>query len=80
MPAVNMDQIVERINSLYHKSQAGGLTEEEKDEQQRLRRVYLDAIKGNLQSQLEYVGLEKNREAEGAGCTCHSCKCGKHHH
>jgi uncharacterized protein YnzC (UPF0291/DUF896 family) len=76
-----MDQIVERINFLYHKSQSEGLTEEERNEQQRLRRVYLDSIKGNLQSHLEHIGSEKSRKEKSKGCSCHSCNNGgKHHH
>ena len=36
---------IERINELYRKSKAEGLTEEEKKEQQILRREYVDAFK-----------------------------------
>ena len=37
-----MDQSsIDRINALYHKSQAVGLTEEEKEEQARLRKEYI---------------------------------------
>ena len=34
---------IDRINELYHKSQAVGLTEEEKEEQARLRQEYVAA-------------------------------------
>ena len=38
-----------RINELYHKSkEGGGLTAEEKDEQAKLRRAYIDSVKANL--------------------------------
>ena len=43
---------IDRINELYHKSQATGLTEEEKEEQARLRREYIAAIRGSLRSNL----------------------------
>ncbi|WP_081828161.1 DUF896 domain-containing protein [Oribacterium sp. FC2011] len=40
---------IARINELYHKSkEGGGLTAEEKDEQAKLRRAYIDSVKANL--------------------------------
>ena len=44
---------IERINDLYHKSKAEGLTPEEREEQARLRRAYIDAIKNNLRGTLD---------------------------
>ena len=38
---MNMDERIARINALYHKSQAEGLTEEEKAEQAQLRKEYV---------------------------------------
>ena len=51
---------IERINELYRKSKAEGLTEEEKKEQQILRREYVDAFKRNLRGQLGiiYIGIK----------------------
>ena len=46
---------IKRINVLYHKSKAEGLTEEEKAEQKKLREAYVAAIKGNIRSRLENV-------------------------
>lgn len=43
---------IDRINTLYHKSQAVGLTPEEKEEQTRLRKEYLAAIRANLRGTL----------------------------
>ena len=41
-----MDQnLIDRINALARKSKEEGLTEQEKEEQQRLRREYIDAYK-----------------------------------
>lgn len=54
---MNIDELIERINFLYKKSQNEGLTEEEKDEQQKLRRRYIDNVKRNFRAQLE--GIEK---------------------
>lgn len=40
---------IARINELYHKSkEGGGLTSEEKNEQAKLRRAYIDSVKANL--------------------------------
>ena len=44
---------IKRINELYHKSQAEGLTEEEKAEQLKLRGEYINAYKQSLIAQLE---------------------------
>ena len=46
---------IKRINELYHKSKAEGLTDEEKAEQKKLREDYVAAIRGNIRSQLEHV-------------------------
>lgn len=46
---------IKRINELYHKSKAEGLTEEEKAEQKKLREDYVATIKGNIRSQLENI-------------------------
>ena len=43
---------IERINELYHKSKTEGLTEEEKQEQQVLRKEYIASIRNNMRSQL----------------------------
>lgn len=46
---------IARINELYHKSKAEGLTEEELAEQKELRQEYLMAIRGNIRSQLDQI-------------------------
>ncbi|KMT22344.1 DUF896 domain-containing protein [Clostridium cylindrosporum] len=46
---------IERINELARKSRAEGLTEEEKVEQQKLRREYINAFKSNLRNTLDSV-------------------------
>ena len=49
-----MDQKkIERINALSRKAKSGILTEAEKAEQAALRREYLDAVTGSLQSHLD---------------------------
>ena len=48
---------IDRINELYHKSQAEGLTEEEKKEQQLLCQEYVAAIRGSLRAQLNNIDM-----------------------
>ena len=54
---------IDRINELYHKSQAVGLTEEEKEEQARLRQEYVAAIRGSLRNNLNNISI---KEADGS--------------
>lgn len=54
---MEMNQVIARINELYHKSQAEGLTEDEKNEQAKLRGMYIAAIRNNLKSQLDNVSI-----------------------
>ncbi|MCI8292368.1 MAG: DUF896 domain-containing protein [Hespellia sp.] len=53
------EQKIKRINALYRKSKAEGLTEEEQKEQKILRREYVDAFKRNLRSQLDRIDIEE---------------------
>lgn len=47
----------DRINELYHKSQAEGLNEEEKTEQALLRKEYVANVRNNLRSQLNGIDM-----------------------
>ena len=57
---------IERINELARKAKTQGLTEEEKQEQAKLRREYIDSVVGNLKSQLDntYVLDEHENKAK----------------
>ena len=58
------EEKIARINELARKSKtATGLTEEEKAEQQVLRRDYIDSFKANLRSQLEQIEFVDQVEA-----------------
>ena len=48
---------IERINALYRKSKAEGLTEEEKKEQDLLRKEYIASVKSNLRNQLNNIDV-----------------------
>lgn len=54
------EQKIKRINELYRKSKAEGLTEAEKKEQKLLRTEYLAAIRGNLKSQLDSIDIKES--------------------
>lgn len=56
---MKMDDVIKRINELYKKSKEEGLNESEKEEQQILRRRYIDSVKSNFRAQLETVELKK---------------------
>ena len=43
---------------MYHKSQAEGLTEEEKAEQAKLRAEYIASVRGNLRAQLDSMTIQ----------------------
>lgn len=55
-------EMIDRINELYHKSQGEGLTEAEKAEQQRLRGEYIQAIRANMRANLNSISI---KEADG---------------
>lgn len=54
-----MEDKIKRINELYHKSKATGLTEAEKEEQRSLRREFIAAIRANVKSQLDNISIEQ---------------------
>ena len=49
---------IDRINELYRKSKAEGLTEEEKKEQDLLRKEFIADVKNNLTSQLNSIDIQ----------------------
>ncbi len=54
------EQDIKRINDLYKKSKtAEGLTDAEKEEQAKLRRAYIDAVKKNLSSTLDNIDIKE---------------------
>ncbi len=60
---MNIEEKIKRINELYHKSQAEGLTEEEKAEQAQLRAEYVANVRANLRGQLDNTSI---RESDGS--------------
>ncbi|MCM1173900.1 MAG: DUF896 domain-containing protein [Blautia sp.] len=82
MDGNGIDTMIRRINELYHKSQAEGLTAEEKAEQAKLRSAYAANVRNNLKSQLDNIsivekdgtvtnlGEKHHRAAEAEGSAC----------
>lgn len=54
---MEMEQVIARINALAKKAKAEGLTAEETQERDKLRRIYIDAVKASLVGQLENTYL-----------------------
>lgn len=55
----SMEKKIRRINELYHKSRAQGLTEEEKKEQAALRSEYVASIRASLRGQLNNIDIQE---------------------
>ena len=68
---MNMDQVIARINALAKKAKAEGLTPQELQERDQLRRIYIDSVKASLTGQLDntYIvypdGTKKKVEPKG---------------
>lgn len=54
---MSIETTIARINELYHKSQAEGLSPDEKEEQARLRQEYIANVRANLRGQLNNIDI-----------------------
>ncbi len=62
------DEKIKRINELYHKAKAEGLTTAEKKEQAVLREEYIASFRKNLRSQLNQIDIQnKDGSIENLG-------------
>ena len=52
------EEKIKRINELYHKSKAEGLTEAERKEQAQLRSEYVANVRANLRGQLNNINIQ----------------------
>jgi uncharacterized protein YnzC (UPF0291/DUF896 family) len=57
MKKMTVEQMTTRINELYHKSQAEGLTDAEKEEQKNLRQAFVANVRANLKGQLDNISI-----------------------
>ena len=55
--AMNMNEVIARINALAKKNKEVGLTDEELAERDKLRRIYIDSVTGNLKQQLDNTSI-----------------------
>lgn len=55
---MTLEDKIKRINELYHKSKAEGLTEEEKAEQASLRAEYIANVRANLKGNLNSITIQ----------------------
>lgn len=54
------EEKIKRMNALYHKSkEENGLTEEEKEEQKKLRKEYITSVRANLRGQLDNISIQE---------------------
>lgn len=54
-----MEDKIKRINELYRKSKAEGLSEAEKKEQAALRSEYIARVRANLRGQLDNIDIQE---------------------
>ena len=50
---MDMNEVIKRINELAAKAKAEGLNQEELEERDKLRRIYIDSVKASLVGHLE---------------------------
>lgn len=74
-------ELVQKINFLARKERYEGLTPAEKEEQQKLRRQYLDSIRQQIVGTLEGAGYSRkegeNKQKKSTHC---GCQHGNHKH
>lgn len=62
-------EIIARINELGRKQKDGGLTEEERNEQAKLRRLYIDNIKNQVK--VHFDSQKEHHHTDHCSCGCH---------
>jgi uncharacterized protein YnzC (UPF0291/DUF896 family) len=61
---MSMEETIERINQLARKAKTVGLTDEEIDERNELRKQYIEVFKGNLKIQLDSIRYIEDEEKQ----------------
>lgn len=66
-------ELVDKINLLARKQRSEGLTDDEKEEQHRLRQLYLQGIRSQVVDTFNSMGL-KPKTGHKDRCSCPDCK------
>lgn len=61
---MSMEEKIERINQLARKAKTVGLSDEEIDERNELRKQYIEVFKGNLKIQLDSIRYVEDEEKQ----------------
>ncbi len=69
-------ELIDKINSLWHKQQTVGLTAEEKEEQRLAREEYLTAIRSQVRDILDSLNIPKksSQKDHSPKCSCEDCR------
>ena len=59
---MNLDETVSRINELARKAKTIGLTDEELEERNELRRIYIEAFRRSVKYQLDSIKYVEDEE------------------
>lgn len=57
-----MEDIVKRINELARKAKAEGLTDDELEERNELRKKYIDSFRASMRNQLDNIKFVEDEE------------------
>ncbi|MDF2530732.1 MAG: hypothetical protein K0Q65_313 [Clostridia bacterium] len=71
---------IDRINFLSRKSREEELSDEEKTEQQALRKKYIEYIKSQVRVQLDSIEYVEDKKDCDCGCGCDHDHGHEHHH
>lgn len=69
-------EMIHRINALYHKRISVGLSEEEKREEEQLRKEYLAAIRAQVQQSMNNIEIV---DPDDERLVHKGCSCEEHH-
>jgi uncharacterized protein YnzC (UPF0291/DUF896 family) len=74
---MELKTVIAQLNAIYQKSKQGALTATELEERDRLRRIYLDAMKQQVRGSLESIKII-DAESDDTVKQNHDCDCGRH--